>query len=105
MNKVQKIDYVKKVSNHLEEKNVFEIFEKLTRELIVHQPKNPIDFLIDRLKNPSGKHNFIQKKNYFYNSQKKVSTLLIDKKLEYFPKLMENFFLKIFLQRKKILFF
>ena len=31
MNKVQKIDYIKGLSNHLEKHCVFEIFEKLTR--------------------------------------------------------------------------
>ena len=55
MNKSQKIDYVKKVSNYLEENKVFEIFEKLTRDLIISQPKNPLDFLIDKLNNPDGK--------------------------------------------------
>ena len=55
MNKVQKIDYVKEVSNQLEQNSVFEIFERLTRELIVNQPENPIEFLIDKLKNPQGK--------------------------------------------------
>lgn len=56
MNKVQKIDYIKKVSKNLEENHVFEIFERLTRELIVHQPENPLDFLIEKLKNPAGKY-------------------------------------------------
>jgi len=59
MNKVQKIDYVKGLSDHLENHCVFEIFEKLTRQLIVHQPDLPIDFLIDRLKKPDGKRVFI----------------------------------------------
>lgn len=73
MNKVQKIDYVKKVSNHLEQKNVFEIFEKLTRELIVHQPENPIDFLIDRLSKPNG--------NFSQNSRSKVLPIFLSDQL------------------------
>ena len=62
MNKVQKIDYVKEVSDHLEKNSVFEIFERMTRELIVNQPENPIDFLINSLKNPQGNQNSISSK-------------------------------------------
>ena len=69
MNKVQKIDYVKEVSNGLEQKSVFEIFERLTRELIVHQPENPIDFLIDRLKTPNGKQRREEDTSYSKNAK------------------------------------
>jgi hypothetical protein len=42
------------VSKNLEQNHVFELFERLTRDLIVHQPENPIEFLIKKLKNPPG---------------------------------------------------
>ena len=55
MNKTEKTQYIVDLEKELEKKHVYELMERLTRELIVNQPSNPIDFLIDRLKNPPGK--------------------------------------------------
>lgn len=64
MNRAEKTTYVQELEKELETKRVYELMERLTRELIVHQPDNPIDFLIDRLKNPAGLLGFMQEREY-----------------------------------------
>lgn len=56
MNKNEKTQYIIDLEKELESKHVYDLMEKLMRELIVHQPQNPIDFLIERLKQPEGIH-------------------------------------------------
>jgi hypothetical protein len=55
MNKAEKTQYIIDLERELEQKHVYELFERLTRELIVHQPSNPIEFLIEKLKHPEGR--------------------------------------------------
>lgn len=54
MNKAEKTQYIADLEKELERNHIYETLERLTRELIVHQPEAPIDFLIDRIKNPEG---------------------------------------------------
>lgn len=54
MNKAEKSEYIAGLEQELQSRNVYELFERLMRELIVYQPENPIDFLIDKLSTPEG---------------------------------------------------
>lgn len=54
MNKNEKTQYIIDLEKELESKHVYDLMEKLMRDLIVHQPEKPIDFLIERLKQPEG---------------------------------------------------
>lgn len=49
MDKNQKYKFVKKCEEYLEEKKVADLFQKLTKQLLIHRPENPIDFLIERI--------------------------------------------------------
>lgn len=49
MDKNQKYEFVKKVEEYLEEKRVVDLFQSLTKQLLIHRPDNPLDFLIERI--------------------------------------------------------
>lgn len=49
MDKNQKYEFVKKCHDYLEEKRVYDLFQNLTRQLLIHRPESPIDFLIERI--------------------------------------------------------
>ena len=67
MDKVQKFDYIQTIENYLEDNtnpssdsqyftHVYELFLHLQKQLLIHRPENPIDFLIKKLgKKPSTK--------------------------------------------------
>ncbi len=65
MNKTEKTQYIVDLEKELETKHVYELFERMTRDLIIHQPSNPIDFLIERLRNSEGKL-FITRQAHLY---------------------------------------
>ena len=49
MDKTQKFEYLQNVETYLENKQVFELLEGLLKQLIVHKPANPYDFLVQKL--------------------------------------------------------
>ena len=49
MDKIQKYEFVKKAKEYLDEKKITDLFKNLTKQLLIHRPDSPIDFLIDRL--------------------------------------------------------
>lgn len=49
MDKNQKYEFVKKTEEYLEEKKVYDLFQNLTKQLLIHRPESPIDFLIERI--------------------------------------------------------
>lgn len=49
MDKIQKYEFVKKSREYLEERKITDLFKNLTKQLIIHRPDSPIDFLIDRI--------------------------------------------------------
>ena len=59
MNKVQKIGHIKEIEEYLEKNHIYELFESLMRKLIVLQPEDPYQYIIDKLKKPDGKKIFI----------------------------------------------
>ena len=49
MDKNQKFEYLQNVEGYLEEKHVFDLLQELMRQLMVHRPENPYDFMIKKL--------------------------------------------------------
>ncbi|CAI2377594.1 unnamed protein product [Moneuplotes crassus] len=49
MDKIQKYEFVKKSREYLDEKKVTALFKNLTKQLLIHRPDSPIDFLINRI--------------------------------------------------------
>lgn len=50
MDKLQKFDYMQTIESYLEQKQVYEMFEDLLKQLLVNKPENPLDFLTEKLK-------------------------------------------------------
>jgi adenylate kinase len=50
MNHRQKLEFQTAAERFLEKNKVDSLFENLLKELLIHQPENPIDFLISQLK-------------------------------------------------------
>lgn len=59
MDKIQKFEYVQTIEAFLEENQIYELFQGLLKQLIIHRPENPLDFLIERLARPDSKRIFI----------------------------------------------
>lgn len=49
MDKNQKTEYLEGIEEYLEEYKVYDYFYELMKELITHRPKDPIDYLIQRI--------------------------------------------------------
>ena len=52
MNKAQRIEYQKSLESYLEEKNVYEIFERLLIGLMKDLPKDPLEYMVKKLEDP-----------------------------------------------------
>ena len=48
-----------KIEDYFEEKKVYELFKNLMKDLVVHRPEDPLDFLVERLGKPKPKRIFI----------------------------------------------
>ena len=59
MDKRQKFDYMENIENYLEQKQVYELFEDLLKQLVVHKPANPLDFITEKLKSQASKFIFL----------------------------------------------
>ena len=59
MDRTEKLEYEKGVEQYLDENKVYDLFEKLFKELIINRPEAPIDYLIERLKRKDVKRIFI----------------------------------------------
>ena len=49
MLKDKKLEYQRGLEQYIEEQKLYEIFEGMMKSLIVDRPKNPVDFLINKL--------------------------------------------------------
>ena len=49
MDKNQKGEYIEGIEEYLEDYKVYDYFYELMKDIILHRPKNPIDFLIERI--------------------------------------------------------
>ena len=59
MDRTEKLEYEKGVEQYLDDNKVYDLFEKLLKELIINKPEDPIDYLIERLKRKDVKRIFI----------------------------------------------
>ena len=59
MDRTEKLEYEKGIEQYFDDKKVYDLFEKLFKELIVNRPENPIDYLITRLNLQDTKRIFI----------------------------------------------
>lgn len=59
MDRNEKLAFQQSIEAYFEERNIYFLFEKLLKELIICKPSNPIDYLINRLKTPDTKRIFI----------------------------------------------
>ena len=59
MDRNEKLQFQQSIENYFEDKKVYDLLEKLFKELIVNKPKEPIDYLIKRIKKPDTKRIFI----------------------------------------------
>jgi adenylate kinase len=59
MNREEKLQYQEEIETYFENKKVYDLFEKLLKELVIYKPQKPIDYLIDRLKKKDTKRFFI----------------------------------------------
>jgi adenylate kinase len=59
MNREEKIQFQKETEEYFENKRVYDLFEKLMKELLINKPKEPVDYLIQRLKKKDTKRIFI----------------------------------------------
>ena len=50
MDKLQKFDYMQQIESYLEQKQVYELFEDLLKQIVIHKPDHPLDFITDKLK-------------------------------------------------------
>jgi adenylate kinase len=59
MDRTEKLEYEKGIEQYFDDHKVYDLFEKLFKELIINKPENPIDYLIERLKRKEVKRIFI----------------------------------------------
>ena len=50
MDRTEKLEFQQKIEAYFEERRVYDLFEKLLKELVISKPKDPIDYLIHRIK-------------------------------------------------------
>lgn len=55
MDKLQKYEYMQSIEAYLEDNQVYELFENLLKQLIIHRPEQPLDFLTQKLSRPERK--------------------------------------------------
>ena len=71
MDRTEKLEYEKGVEQYLDDNKVYDLFEKLLKELIINKPEDPIDYLIERLKRKETKRIFIT--GYSETNKKEIS--------------------------------
>ena len=58
MDKLQKLDYLQSIETYLEREEIYELMGDLLKEIIIHRPKEPLDFIMERLKQMPGRSLF-----------------------------------------------
>ncbi len=59
MDRIEKLKFQQSIENYFEENKVYELFEKLLKELIVNKPIDPIAYLVKRIQTKDMKRIFI----------------------------------------------
>ena len=49
MDKPNKLIYQKEVEKYLEGKKVYEVFEELLKDVLIHKPEDPVEYMIQKL--------------------------------------------------------
>lgn len=52
----EKLDFQRGVEKYLEEEKVYEIFEEMIRGLVTEMPKDPVHYLLDKVKEDKQHH-------------------------------------------------
>ena len=55
MEQGQKFEYMQSIEEYLDSNQVYEVFEDLLKQVVVHRPANPIEFMLKRVKQVQGK--------------------------------------------------
>ena len=74
MDRTEKLSYEKGIEQYFDEHKVYDLFEKLFKELIINRPENPLDYLISRLQRQDTKRIFIT--GYSGTNKKRISLAL-----------------------------
>ena len=59
MDRNEKLQFQQSIENYFESKHIYDLFEKLLKELVVNKPSDPIEYLIKRLKIKDNRKIFI----------------------------------------------
>lgn len=59
MDKLQKLDYLASMESYLEQNEIYELLGELLKEIIIHKPKEPLDFIVEKLKQQPGNNYFV----------------------------------------------
>ena len=54
MLKEKKLDFQRGCEEYIEKEKLYEMFEDMMKQLIVHRPEDPVQFLVDRLQKAEG---------------------------------------------------
>ena len=76
MDRTEKLEYEKGIEQYFDDHKVYDLFEKLFKELIINRPENPLDYLITRLNRPDVKRIFII--GYSGTNRKNISLALVN---------------------------
>jgi adenylate kinase len=57
MDKLQKLDYLTQIESYLEREEIYELMGDLLKEIVIHRPAQPLDFIIEKLKQQPRKTN------------------------------------------------
>lgn len=52
MNKSLKLDYQERAEKYLEEKQIFDLFQRLMQGLVKEKPGDPLSFMVSKLETP-----------------------------------------------------
>ena len=74
MDRTEKLEYEKGIEQYFDDHKVYDLFEKLFKELIINKPEDPIEYLIERLKRKEVKRIFIT--GYSGTNRKSISLAL-----------------------------
>ena len=59
MERTEKLKYEQGIEQYFDDNKVYDLFEKLFKELVINKPDNPLDYLIESLKKKDTKRIFI----------------------------------------------
>ena len=64
MLKEKKLEFQQELEDTIEEHKIYELFEGMMKQLIIHKPKDPVDFLIKKLE--AAERKFVLPANCFH---------------------------------------